>query len=75
MSPRAAGPPAISVTIARVRLPQLFVILTPILTVVGFLLWQAWGLGVWQSLLAGLGMGALPVLIVATLAWLERRRR
>ena len=55
-------------------LPQMFAILTPILTVAGFLLWQAWGLGAWESLAAGLGMGALPVLIVASLAWLERRR-
>lgn len=54
-------------------LPQLFYILTPILTTVGFLLWQAWGLGVWASLAAGLGMGALPVAIVAALAWIEKR--
>ncbi len=55
-------------------LPQMFYILTPMLTAAGFLLWQAWGLGVWESLAAGLGMGALPVLIVAALAWRERRR-
>ena len=56
------------------NLPQLLAALLPILSAVGFLLWYAWGLTAWQSALAGLGMGALPVAIVGVLAWRERRR-
>ena len=55
-------------------LPQLFAALFPILTGLGFLLWSAWGLPPWQSLLAGLGMAAFPVAIVAVLAWTERKK-
>ncbi len=51
----------------------MFYALTPILTGLGTLLWLAFGLGFWQSLLAGLGMGLLPVAIVAVLAWREKR--
>ena len=50
-------------------------ILLPILTTVGFLLWYAFGLSAGKSLLAGLGMGALPVSIVAVMAWLEKRSK
>ena len=75
VSAAPASPPAFSARISPVSLPQLFAALLPILTAVGFLLWYAFGLGAWQSLLAGLGMGALPIAIVAVLAWSERRDR
>ena len=58
----------------RVSLPQLFYALTPILFGLGTLLWLAVGLPLWGALLAGLGMGLLPVAIVAALAWQEKKR-
>lgn len=51
----------------------MFYALVPISIGLGFLLWTAWGLKPLQALLAGLGMAAFPVAIVAFLAWREKK--
>mgnify|MGYP001590144154 CR=1 FL=1 len=52
----------------------MFYALVPISIGLGFLFWTAWGLPPLQALLAGLGMAAFPIGIVAVLAWRERKR-
>ena len=54
-------------------LPQMLCGLLPILGVLGFLLWRAFGLSMGMSALAGLGMAAVPVGILAFLVWNEKR--